>query len=139
MSYFRSFIFLCLVVWASTACGNEEQEPPLLTPTMLNAHPDQYDKKLVRVQGYVVVGFEQRFLFTDQSDYNARGGDKHCISLAYAGRLMADKKKINMKYVVLEGIFIASLAKLGIVQLGACNDAAINLDNEFRMTILPHK
>ncbi|MGO4702663.1 hypothetical protein [Dyella sp. 2RAB6] len=105
-------------------------ELPVVTPRQLNANPDAYDRRYVRVRGYVVVAFEQRYLVEDAESYLSWPSDKVCISLvSYANPLSKRGPGLeNMKMQVVTGVFIKDIDQTHVLYMGACNKTGIDLD-----------
>jgi len=101
---------------------------PVVTPEQLNADPDAYDHRYVRVRGYVVVEFEKRFLVEDADSYKNWPNDNVCVSLlSYANPLVSHRLE-NMKMQEVIGVFIKDIYNIRVLYTGACNRSGIDLD-----------
>jgi hypothetical protein len=80
------------------------QQPTRVSLVQLIANPREYDGKLVRVIGFVSVEFEGTAVYLHQEDY------KHDITqnAIWLEMDVERNKKINQRYVLIEGTFDAN-------------------------------
>lgn len=108
----------------------------VLSPDKLIASGKEYNGNVVSVRGFVVIGFEQRALFTTEADSRSANSHGHCITLANAGILLRHAGRYNKKYVTLKGEFISDLADKRMIVLGACSSSAIDLGAGFAPSLV---
>lgn len=85
----------------------EAEEPADVTLVQLIANPEKFDGKLVRVIGFLRLEFEGNVLYLHREDYeNAILGDG--IWVDTTPEIMKQSKTLNMRYVLLVGIFSAN-------------------------------
>lgn len=137
MQQMRKLVYLfapALLLQCAAAQRTYGDEFTVVTPTQLNANPDAYDHRYVRVRGYVVVAFEKRFLVEDAESYRSWSSDKVCISLvSYANPLSAHGARLeNMKMQLVTGVFIKDINQTRVLYMGSCNRTGIDLDTRPR-------
>jgi hypothetical protein len=108
LSCFLGILFLMLFLFAVVASAQTPPVEPVDAPLVrLLANPTDYDGKLVRTYGFLVLEFEQSALYLGRDD--ARAG-----VLANALWLVGAKERFDSlglsgskKYVMIEGVFDA--------------------------------
>src|SRR5437660_10122960 len=99
-------LVLACVVAALLVSPMEAQEPTDVTLVQLIANPDRFDGKLIRVIGFLRLEFEGNVLYLHREDYeNAILGDGIWVDVTPS--MEKQRATLNMKYVLLEGIFSA--------------------------------
>lgn len=82
----------------------QAQEPTNVTLVQLIANPEKFDGRLIRVIGFLRLEFEGNVLYLHREDYdNAILGDG--IWVDETSEMNKQRAKLNMSYVLLEGIF----------------------------------
>jgi hypothetical protein len=73
----------------------------------LIANPQKFDGKLIRVIGFLRLEFEGNVLYLHREDYEyAISGDG--IWVHVTPEIVKQSKTLNLKYVLLEGVFSSS-------------------------------
>jgi hypothetical protein len=129
---------LQFIMWS----GASQAETPLLTPSELNAHVDQYDGQMVRVRGWFVFQFEDIGLWDTAHAHDAphEGGDRavslkvsrasftwpaSCVSVT---GVVIDQLKRNDSYpAIIEGTFRKHILPPDVVSNGVCNDTGLEV------------
>jgi hypothetical protein len=84
----------------------QAQQPTDVTLVQLIANPEKFDGRLIRVIGLLRLEFEGNVLYLHREDYeNAILGDGIWVDVTPAIRKQS--AKLNMNYVLLEGVFSA--------------------------------
>ena len=84
----------------------QAQQPTDVTLVQLIANPEKFDARLIRVIGLLRLEFEGNVLYLHREDYeNAILGDGIWVDVTPAIRKQS--AKLNMNYVLLEGVFSA--------------------------------
>jgi hypothetical protein len=116
------------VAFAASASGSDG---PLLTPSQLNAQPDKYNGKLVRVQGSAAIGFAKSCLVDDHRNYATLSGDHASVTLVSGSHSFETGKKYNGQTVVVSGVFKKDFFRAPYgganVTRFACSTSAIDL------------
>jgi hypothetical protein len=98
--------FACAMT-ALLVAPTQAQEPTNVTLVRLIANPETFDGKLIRVIGFLRLEFEGDVLYLHREDYeNAILGDG--IWVEVTPMIQRQRPTLNMKYVLVEGIFNAS-------------------------------
>jgi hypothetical protein len=99
-------IALVCVMAALLVAPIQAQEPTNVTLVRLIANPEKFDGKLIRVIGFLRLEFEGNVLYLHREDYeNAILGDGIWVDVTPS--MEKQRATLNMKYVLLEGIFSA--------------------------------
>lgn len=128
--------FAALVI---SGCASSMQAGPtsaVLKPSQLNAHSSSYDGKEVTVQGWLVLGFEKRYLVDDKRSYEDWPSDDVCVTVVNAGSLLAQQSKYNERQIELKGTFRRDVLSQGVVRLGACNTSGLEIDEAVQPRVL---
>jgi hypothetical protein len=97
-------IALMFIVAILLAVPIQAQQPAEVTLIQLIANPEKFDGKLIRVIGFLRLEFEGNVLYLHREDYeNAILGNGIWVDVTPA--LSKQSAKLNMSYVLLEGIF----------------------------------
>lgn len=104
MLYLCAFLMISLpcLLLPSSSMGNNPMEISIIN---LIATPEKYHGKIVRVVGFAVLKFESTALYLSEQDATKRV-TKNALWIDIDGR--NDKyRSLNMRYVLIEGIFDA--------------------------------
>jgi len=94
----------CLLVTLSCARPIHAAQPENVTLVQLIADPAKFDRKLIRVIGFLRLEFEGNVLYLHREDYDhAILGDG--IWVEVTPEITKRQKALNMHYVLLEGVF----------------------------------
>lgn len=110
---------VCLLVvvmaWAfAGSCGSESvprvqpPEPGDVALSPLVMQPARYHRTVMRVSGWCRIEFEGNALYTDQESWGRRN-TKKAVWLNLGWPVNDDIRKLDGKYVVVEGLFDANL------------------------------
>lgn len=95
---------ICVLVTLLLAVPVKAEEPVNVTLVQLIASPEKFDGKLIRVIGFLRLEFEGDVLYLHREDYEyAILGNG--IWVEVTPEMTKRKAKLNMHYVLLEGIF----------------------------------
>ena len=94
-----------------------------VTVEQVLASPERFDDKKVRVEGFLVIEFEDQNLYTDESVY--KDHTSSCLGLALADDVKSEEKKFNKRHVVLEGLFDADHCGPDYICLWSCSDPVL--------------
>ena len=101
----------------------------VVTPSELNAHPEQYDGKTVTVRGYFLWGTEIFAIFDSKAAAeNPDSPPSQCIGYDYALDLREKLKALNHHVVDVTAKFLPSLMFRDgkrYVQFGLCNKSGV--------------
>jgi hypothetical protein len=121
-------LYIILSALALSGCASE----PILSPSELNAHADQYNGKRVKVHGWVVLRFEEYSIWDSKLAYDRPFNVSNmgaCVS--YLGPL-GHETRGEMR--TLTGTFWKDFGgSLDVIMLGACNFSGLDLDNRPRV------
>lgn len=92
----------------------------------LAAHPDVYNGKHVVVKAFVVIGPENRNVFSSEQDYN--NPNSACLGLDGPDRLFSSFGKRTVSHI--SGVFEKSLCGPKDVCLYWCSPSGIRLDDK---------
>ena len=118
-------VLYVLMVFMLGSCVTTPTVPKgFLTPAQLNASKHQYDGKLVRVQGWMRVGFESYALWESKESEDSHSFLRNCVSLMIPKSMRVDG--MSGHYVQVEAVFLEKLPQ-GMVQVGGCNLTRLQL------------
>ena len=107
------------------------QSLPQLTPSELNAHPEQYDGKEISVIGYLVYEFEDVGIWDSPSAYKNRYTNRTsainpqgCVS--YSGPELG--REYEDQFVILRGVFRKNILPPGFISDANCNDSGVEVE-----------
>lgn len=125
----RFACFLCALLLAGCAAG------PALKPSELNANPDAYDGKSVRVRGWLVHQFENHGIWDSKAAYETERfkQNAHPKCIGYSGPNLGDF--FVSRQLVLRGVFRKELnPNVGpngqtyeVILLGSCNHSGLKV------------
>jgi len=122
--------FFCLMFASCTSAGGSlpDQDPAALTPSQLNASPQRYDGRVIKVRGFLLDETEDFAIWDQQSDIADKNvGLSHCISVLYPAEMKTAVHRLNRRFVEVSGTFDKDVVRDGIIRLGLCNRSAIRL------------
>jgi hypothetical protein len=96
-----AFLFTLLVV------PSKADQPLDVSMIQLLANPEKFDGKHIRIIGFLRIEFEGNALYFHREDYQI-GLLKNAIWVDVTPEMEKQSSKLNMQYVLLEGIFSAS-------------------------------
>jgi hypothetical protein len=97
-------VAMACIITALLVGLTQAQEPTNVTLVQLIANPEKFDGRLIRVIGFLRLEFEGNVLYLHREDYdNAILGDG--IWVDETSEMNKQRAKLNMSYVLLEGIF----------------------------------
>jgi hypothetical protein len=101
-------LIACVCIIATLFVASiEAQEPTNVTLVQLIANPEKFDGRLIRVIGFLRLEFEGNVLYLHREDYeNAILGDGIWVDVTPA--ITKRSATLNMKYILLEGVFSSS-------------------------------
>jgi hypothetical protein len=100
-----------------------------VTVQQLNTTPEMFDGVMVSVSGWIVIDDEKRYIVAKKTNYTMWQRGARCLSIINGNGLDAREKDFNGRRVRLKGVFRADVRKGGVVRLGLCSVAAIDLQN----------
>ncbi len=100
---FRTWLFFVLVCTAFSA-GTVRNEAHDVSIIRLIAAPQDYAKKVVRVVGYLNIGFEGNAIYLHEEDFK-RGLTTNGLWIDAKPEMMKELEKLRGQYVVVEGVF----------------------------------
>lgn len=114
MPFFRFVGCFCILGLISFAQETSNATPVSLIELL--ASPEKYDGKAVTVRGFLTIGQEPRhgveaFLHLQEEDARHQLGNE--ILVVASEKMIRDKEKINMVYVILTGTVRATQAANG--------------------------
>src|SRR5450755_262932 len=99
----KLIVLVCIITTLLVA-PIQAQQPTDVTLVQLIANPEKFDGRLIRVIGFLRLDFEGNVLYLHREDYdNAILGDG--IWVDETSEMNKQRAKLNMSYVLLEGIF----------------------------------
>jgi len=103
LRHMKLIVLVCIVTFLLVA-PIQAQEPTDVTLIQLIANPEKFDRRLIRVIGFLRLEFEGNVLYLHREDYeNAILGDGIWVDVTPA--ITKQSAKLNMNYVLLEGVF----------------------------------
>jgi hypothetical protein len=96
-----AFFFTLLVV------PSKADQPLDVSMIQLIANPEKFDGKHIRVIGFLRIEFEGNALYVHREDYQI-GLLKNAIWVDVTPDMEKQSGKLNMQYILLEGIFSAN-------------------------------
>jgi hypothetical protein len=121
-------IFLTCVIAVLYGCAlaGTRNSPARVSFANLVANPMTFDGMHVMVDGYMVRSFEERGLWISKAARDKDDAPGACLTLTNV-RNTLEKKGEFKSMVTVTGTFRAQINAGDIVDLGACNDAGIEL------------
>jgi hypothetical protein len=128
-----------LIMSIGVASGSEA---PIVTPSELNAHADEYDGKAVRVRGWLVLQFEDVGLWDSKEAHNSphEGGDvaavrkmdgislnwpPTCVSVS--GKFLNEMEKLESYPAIVDGVFRRHIYPPNVISNQVCNDTGLEV------------
>jgi hypothetical protein len=96
--------FSVVLVFNAFAAGTANNEAHDVSIVRLIASPQDYARKLVRVVGYVSIGFEGDAIYLHEEDFK-RSLTTNALWLQAKPEMMKELSKLSRQYIVLEGVF----------------------------------
>src|SRR3954469_7479929 len=121
-------LVLIFVALGVTGCA----KVPTLTPSELNAHPDQYDGKAVHVGGWLSLYFEDYGLWDSRRAHDTERSwappwPMSCVSVT--PDVMAKVQKPLSRPAMVDGIFRKHILPSNVISNGICNDTGLEVTN----------
>jgi hypothetical protein len=91
--------------------STEKPEPADVGMIVVLATPERYNGIHIRTNGFLHIGFEENSLFFHEEDYK-QGLTKNALSLDLSREQVEHFKRLNDKYVLIEGTVAASRATI---------------------------
>lgn len=133
----KAYVIIVALIASGCASSTTKSVPAdALKPSQLNAHASSYDGKQVTVRGWLVLGFEKRYLVDDKRSYKDWPSDDVCVTVVNANALLVRQSEYNEKQVELRGTFHRDVLSNGVVRLGACNTSGLEIDETVQPRIL---
>jgi len=110
----RKSTVVLMVSFVLLACrvGLTEQQPTLVSVAELVAHPQNFNRRLVEVEGFLVFWTQQRHsavvdLYADESEVDRPIAIRRQVLVIPSDEMAESRSRITHKYVKLTGTFYA--------------------------------
>jgi hypothetical protein len=109
-------LFLLTVLPCAT--DGQQAAPACISLVQLIVNPEKYDGELVSVVAFLTIGEEGTGLWLHETDF-LNGIDANALSVDRTKEMYADRERLGLNYVLIEGIFRKNDRKLiGYPQTG---------------------
>ena len=123
----RHVIALVLCLVTICACRHADPASNGMRVHDLIEKSQQFDSRLVSVRGFLILGFESRFLFHEENDYRHQDDPADCLSLLVTEEMTEKYKILSGHYVEIYGLYKANVLAGDRVLLGLCNVSGIEV------------
>lgn len=134
---------LAIVALAACATPSVDHREAVLSPSQLNDNAAAYDGRNVRIRGYVLLGTNGRSLYESREqfgewvralersadDFDPRDYDKFCVTMLNADTVLEHQDLLRHQTITVRGRFMRGYMDGGRIDLQACGDNAIVLDD----------